>query len=63
MYQEKLIAFDKENKHTSYISGKEINNVHMLMLGYTTNHDHTTKTKANSIAMMQVYIDISLAVL
>lgn len=23
VYQERLIAFDKENKHTSYISGKE----------------------------------------
>ena len=23
MYQEKLIAFDKENKHTSYIAGKD----------------------------------------
>ena len=23
VYQERLIAFDKENKHTSYIAGKE----------------------------------------
>jgi len=24
VYQEKLVAFDKENKHTSYISGKKL---------------------------------------
>ena len=33
VYQERLIAFDKENKHTSYISGKEIYYAYVLMPG------------------------------